>query len=86
LPTLSLPVKFTRRTSACFTAYSVTAGASEELEGKKLRHPGGRPASTRARTIRCCDLGLYSDGLRMIVLPHINGVAMARAVKFTCTG
>ena len=84
LPTLSLPVKFTLRTNGCLTAYSVTDGASSRLVGRKLRHPAGSPASTSARTTRYCDLGLFSDGLRTTVLPQINGVAIARAVKLVC--
>lgn len=36
----------------------------------------------RARTTRCWDLGLYSEGLRTMVLPQIRGQAIALAVRF----
>lgn len=47
----------------------------------KFRTPAGKPASSNSSTTSAWDLGVSSDVLRTIVLPHKIGAAMALMVR-----
>ena len=82
-PTREEPVKFTRFTAGCAISASTTAGASAAECAMKFTTPAGRPASTKASTIRRCTAGHSSEALSTTVLPQASGMAMARTPRMT---
>lgn len=66
------------RTSGWAMISAVRAGAVSFDMEIKLRTPGGSPASSKSSTTIAWLLGLYSEDLRTIVLPHKMGTEIAR--------
>lgn len=83
LPTMSEPVKLTRRTSLRAIAWVVRAGACSLSIVTKAKARGGRPASSKRSTTMRWLAGEYSEALSKTVLPHMRGMPIARIERLT---
>lgn len=80
-PTAVLPVKLILRTAGCSIMVLTTSGASCGRHETKFRQPGGRPASSKARTRAQYEQGEFSEDFRMVVLPAARAHAAPRTPK-----
>ncbi|CAN7977987.1 unnamed protein product, partial [Ixodes persulcatus] len=88
-PTAEEPVKDTAATSGCSQRRRPTAGVVASDEGRTLRTPGGKPASSDSWARASADRGVSGAGLMTHVQPAASAAPIFLVImalgKFHCT-